>query len=76
MSSILIRNGRIIDPTQELDRIGSILVADGIIHSLNADPNTIADTVVDAQDRIVAPGLIDIGTELRRNPHRLPAVEV
>jgi dihydroorotase len=65
MTRILIRNGRVIDPAQQLDRVASLLIADGRVASLDAAQDETADIVLDARDRIVAPGLIDLGTELR-----------
>lgn len=65
MTSILIRDGRVVDPAQNLDGVASIFIEDGIIRSCDARSDTPADRVIDARHRIVAPGLIDIGTELR-----------
>ncbi|MDA7977297.1 MAG: dihydroorotase [Pirellulales bacterium] len=68
MSRILILGGRLIDPDQGIDRVGSLLVSDGHIAAYDI-PADHADAegavVIDAADRIVAPGLIDIGPELR-----------
>jgi dihydroorotase len=65
MSRILIRDGRVIDPAQQIDRVSSLLVVDGHIAQWDVGTSVEADVVLDARDRIVAPGLIDIGTELR-----------
>ena len=68
MSEILIRNGRLIDPSQGLDRVTNILVENGRIASLDAQENDQA-TIIDATDRIVSPGLIDLHVELREPGH-------
>ena len=64
MSSLLIRNGRVIDPSQQLDRIASVLVENGRIAALDG-PERPVDQVLDAAGKIVAPGLVAMHTELR-----------
>jgi dihydroorotase len=64
MSSLLIRNGRVIDPSQQLDRIASVLVENGRIAAIDG-PERPVDQVLDAAGKIVAPGLVDMHTELR-----------
>lgn len=58
MSSISIRGGRIVDPAQNLDREGHLLIRDGRIVSIEREAST-AGTVIDARGCIVCPGLID-----------------
>ncbi|EAQ78279.1 dihydroorotase [Blastopirellula marina] len=64
MSTILLKNGRLIDPSQQLDRVTNILLKDGVVASLDAQ-ETYADRVIDATGKIVAPGLIDMHVQLR-----------
>ena len=64
MPSILIQNGRVIDPSQGLDRVMNLLIAEGRIAAYDA-PDGGADTVLDATGKIVAPGLIDMHVHLR-----------
>lgn len=64
MASILLQNGRVIDPCQQMDRVTNLLVEDGRITSYDASPNG-QDEVYDASGKIVAPGLVDIHVELR-----------
>ena len=64
MSTILIQNGRVIDPSQEMDRVTNLLIEDGRIAAYDAKPSD-QETIVDASDRIVAPGLIDMHVHLR-----------
>jgi dihydroorotase len=64
MSSILIQNGRVIDPSQGMDRITNLLLADGRIAAYDVTPSG-QETVIDATDKIVAPGLIDMHVHLR-----------
>lgn len=65
MSAILIQNGRVIDPSQGMDRVTSILIRDGRIVAYGAAP-TGQETVIDASGKIVAPGLIDMHVHLRQ----------
>ena len=64
MSTLLIRNGRIIDPDQEIDRSGSLLLCEGRVVGL-VEPETEADEVIDAAGLIVCPGLIDLHASFR-----------
>ena len=64
MSSLLIQNGRVIDPSQQLDRVMNLQVEDGRIAGYDAMPNG-QDHIIDASEKIVAPGLIDLHVELR-----------
>jgi dihydroorotase len=66
MTRILIENGRIIDPANKIDRLGSVYIADGKIASVTNEPSGFkADKVIDAKNQIVCPGFIDLSTRLR-----------
>ncbi len=66
MNGTIIRGGRVIDPTNNRDEIGDLLIVDGRIaplsqlSTLDAQPDEI-----DASNLIVAPGLIDMHVHLR-----------
>jgi dihydroorotase len=64
MPSTLIANGRVIDPSQSMDRVTNLLVVDGRITAYDAPADAAAE-VIDARGRIVAPGLIDMHVHLR-----------
>jgi dihydroorotase len=64
MPSILIKNGRVIDPSQTMDRVTNLLIRDGRIAGYDAAPNG-QDTIIDAAGKIVSPGLIDMHVHLR-----------
>jgi dihydroorotase len=66
-TDVLIENGRLIDPSQGIDRIARLLVIDGHVAAIDpADGDVPADCPrIDAAGRIVAPGLVDLGAELR-----------
>ncbi|MDZ7618481.1 MAG: dihydroorotase [Patescibacteria group bacterium] len=61
---IFIQNGRVIDPSQGIDRIMSLRIADGRIAAYDVSPEA-GDEVIDAAGRIVSPGLIDMHVHLR-----------
>lgn len=59
-----IANGRIIDPVNKIDRIGDLLIKDGVI--VEPEQTVPADIpVIDAGGCWVVPGLIDIHVHLR-----------
>lgn len=65
MNDLLIQNGRVIDPSQFMDRTTSILIRDGRIVAYDAVPSG-SETLIDAAGKIVAPGLIDMHVHLRQ----------
>jgi dihydroorotase len=62
---ILIKNGRIIDPTQKIDKKGDILIKNGGIAKISSEIKEKASTIIDAKGRVVVPGFIDMHTHLR-----------
>ncbi len=64
MPKILIQNGRVIDPSQNLDRVTNLLIEDGRIAGYDVSPNG-QDRIINAQGKIVSPGLIDMHVHLR-----------
>lgn len=68
--NLMIRNGRVIDPSQQLDEVRDIFVRDGVIcasESTDALKNDNVEDVrvVDAKGMWVVPGLIDLHVHLR-----------
>ncbi|MDB5391470.1 MAG: dihydroorotase, multifunctional complex type [Planctomycetaceae bacterium] len=64
MSTLLIRHGRILDPSQQLDRIGDLLIEGRTIVGIDVPCSNPTETI-DATGLIVAPGLIDLHVSLR-----------
>ena len=62
--STLIKNGRVIDPSQSLDKTTDVLIADGVIRMVGRATG-MADRIIDARGLIVCPGLIDMHVHLR-----------
>lgn len=63
--SILIRGGRVIDPSQGIDEKSDVLIVDGKIAGLGGEAAGRADEVIDAGGLLVTPGLIDMHVHLR-----------
>lgn len=66
MSTILVQGGRIIDPSQNLDAVGDVLVVDGKVAQCGGSIAAPAGAqVYDAKGLVVTPGLIDVHVHLR-----------
>lgn len=66
MTKIHIANGRIIDPVNQIDQIGSVYIADGKIQTvINCPADFTADINIDATHSIVCPGFIDLSVRLK-----------
>ncbi|MBV8755019.1 MAG: dihydroorotase [Hyphomicrobiales bacterium] len=61
---ILLANGRVVDPSRDLDIEGDVLIADGVIREakrgIHASGVPEGTEVVDCRGRVVAPGLVDM----------------
>jgi dihydroorotase len=63
--NIEIKNGRVIDPKNGVDRNTSLFIADGKIAALDDAPvGFVAEQIIDATGCVVCPGLIDLGARL------------
>lgn len=63
---IVIKNGRVIDPAHGIDKVQDVYVAGGRIVALGKKPDGFsADRSIDARNRIVCPGLVDLSAHLR-----------
>lgn len=61
-----IKNGRVIDPANQIDAPRDVFIADGKIAALsNAPADFVADQVIDASGLIVSPGFVDLSVRLR-----------
>ena len=66
MTTILIRGGRVIDPSRGTDGVADLLVEDGKITAVGRGVEAPQGaTILDASGKIVAPGLIDLHVHLR-----------
>ena len=66
MKSIHIKNGLLIDPVNKVNQIGDLYIANGkIVSVINAPYGFKADEIIDAVNKVVCPGFIDLSTRLR-----------
>ncbi len=66
MRPILIRGGRVLDPSRGADEVSDLLLADGKVEALGRDlGRPEGATIVEAAGMVVAPGLIDLHVHLR-----------
>jgi dihydroorotase len=68
MATLLIRGGRVVDPSQGLDGVHDVLVRDGLVVGVGSEgAQTIgkADETIDATGLVVCPGLVDMHVHLR-----------
>jgi dihydroorotase len=63
-SELLIKNGRVIDPANGIDKECDVLIVDGDIAEVGKIKRT-AETIIDAAGKLVVPGLIDIHVHFR-----------
>lgn len=65
MGSILIKNGRVIDPINHIDATLDLLIEDGKIAEIGKSLNAQATEIIDASGLLVTPGLVDMHVHLR-----------
>jgi dihydroorotase len=63
--SIVIKNGRVIDPASQTDRVADVLIVDGLVAGVAPDLSSSNSEIFDATGMIVAPGFIDMHVHLR-----------
>lgn len=62
---LLLRNGRMIDPSRNLDMVSDLWLANGKIAGTGPQPGLTAGRIIDCTGMIVSPGLIDMHVHLR-----------
>ena len=66
MMNIQIKNGRLIDPKNNMDALHDVFIAAGKIAAIGTAPlGFVADKIIEASGLVVAPGLIDLAARLR-----------
>ncbi len=64
--SISIVNGRLIDPANNIDEVTGIHISQGEILAIGDKPSGFeAEQIIDATDKVVCPGLVDLSARLR-----------
>ncbi len=64
--SILIKGGRVIDPANKIDAILDIFIQNNKISKVAQNIQASAETIIDATDKIIAPGIVDMHVHLRQ----------
>src|SRR5262249_38238495 len=64
-SSLLIQNGRVIDPSQSVDRKADLLIRNGRVVAIGESLPADGAEHLDASGSVVAPGFIDLHCHLR-----------
>jgi dihydroorotase len=66
VSAILLKGGRVVDPSQNVDRVSDLLLLDGKVESVGQNLGTPDGAqVLDMTGRVIAPGLIDLHVHFR-----------
>jgi dihydroorotase len=63
---LIVKGGRLIDPSRKLDGVRDVAIADGRIAAIETNIPTEAVETIDAHGKLVVPGLIDIHTHATR----------
>jgi len=64
--NILIKQGRLVDPANQIDQIQDLYISHGKIVGIQQSPaGFVADQIIDASHLVVAPGLVDLSARLR-----------
>lgn len=62
---MIIKNGRVMDPSSEFNEVADILIEDGRIKAIGNIGDIEGHEIIDAKGLIVAPGLVDIHVHFR-----------
>ena len=66
MRPLLLKGGKLVDPSQRLEKIGDLLVLDGVVEEVGGSIAGPDDAeIVDCRGLIVSPGFIDVHCHLR-----------
>jgi dihydroorotase len=69
---LIIKGGRVIDPSVGLDAVRDVAIATGRIAAVEPNIEADATETIDARGKVVAPGLIDIHTHAARGKEGPP----
>jgi len=65
MAITVLKGGRVIDPSQQIDQVADLWIEGDKIRAIGSNPGLKADREFDVAGRIVCPGLIDMHVHLR-----------
>ncbi len=61
---LVLKGGRILDPSQDLDQVGDVAFRDGKVAEIGASLEANSATVIDVSGKLVTPGLVDLHTHV------------
>ncbi|MGC9315819.1 MAG: dihydroorotase, partial [bacterium] len=62
---IVIKNGRVIDPANGVDKVADVYIVDELIERIGGRKNYQGFEEIDAEGKYVFPGLVDLHVHLR-----------
>jgi dihydroorotase len=65
MNTLRVTNGRVLDPANGVDQVTELWIRGDRIHAFGSQPRLHPDRTIDAADKLVCPGLIDMHVHLR-----------
>jgi dihydroorotase len=65
MSRLLVKGGRVVDPSRDVDDVADVLIMDGLVVETGPKLAARGAEVIDASGLIVCPGFIDLHVHLR-----------
>lgn len=65
MTRLVVKNGRVVDPANKIDRIADVAIESGFVRHVGENIDAAGVQVFDATGLIVAPGFLDIHVHLR-----------
>ena len=66
MKPLLIKGGRVVDPSQGIDKVADLLLQDGLVRGIDGQIGpTEGARVIDAAGKVVCPGFVDLHCHLR-----------
>ncbi len=65
MSKLVIKNGRVIDPAQNIDTVADVAIENGTVREVAANIDATGAEIFDASGLVVTPGFVDIHVHLR-----------
>ncbi|MFH1413804.1 MAG: dihydroorotase [Candidatus Omnitrophota bacterium] len=63
--TLLIKNGRVVNPANNIDEVCDVLLENGKVSKVAKKINVSLAQVIDAKDKIVMPGIVDMHVHLR-----------
>jgi dihydroorotase len=64
MADLVLRGGRVVDPSQNIDQIADVAFADGKVAAIGKDIKAGKATVKDVTGKLVVPGILDLHTHV------------